>query len=106
MKKLGLILQEMITTNLGTISSKIIIGAISYILLTIALIVLMFVNPNFPGVTDLLTVLVITSASLLGLTTIENIKNPMKNGKIEDQVMYRGSDRDFLGGEAGGNQNL
>ena len=78
------VIQEMITTNLGTISSKIIIGAVSYILLTLSLIVLMFVNPEFPGVEDLLTILVITSASLLGLTTIENIKNPKSNGKIEN----------------------
>lgn len=74
----------MITTNLGTISSKIIIGALSYILITLSLIVLMFVNPNFPGITDLITVLLITSASLLGLTTIENIKNPKVYGKTED----------------------
>lgn len=81
---LGNIIREMITTNLGTISSKIIIGALSYILITLSLIVLMFVNPNFPGITDLITVLLITSASLLGLTTIENIKNPKVYGKTED----------------------
>lgn len=78
------ILQDMITTNLGTISSKVIIGAASYILLTLSMIILMFVNPSFPGITELLTVLIITSASLLGLTTIENIKNQKCHGKIED----------------------
>lgn len=89
----------MITTNLGTISSKIIIGAASYILITISLIVLMFVNPEFPEVSDLITVLLITSASLLGLTTIENIKNPKHHGRTEDKTMHRGSNRDIPGGE-------
>ena len=93
------IIQDMITTNLGTVSSKIIIGAVSYILITLSLIVLMFVNPGFPEVSDLITVLLITSASLLGLTTIENIKNPKQHGRTEDETMYRGSDRDVPGGE-------
>lgn len=69
------VLQEMITTNLGTISSKVIIGAITYVLVALALVVVMFVNPEFSGLPELLSVLMITSASLLGLTTIENIKN-------------------------------
>lgn len=77
------ILQRMVTTNLGTVSSKVIIGATSYILLTLSLIVLMFVNPEFPGITELIGVLLITSASLLGLTTIENIKNPMEKLKTK-----------------------
>ena len=77
------ILQKMITTNLGTISSKVIVGATSYLLLTVSLIVLMFVNPDFPGLPEIITVLLITSASLLGLTTIENIKNPMEKLKTK-----------------------
>lgn len=84
MKKGSSILREMITTNIGTISSKIIIGALCYVFITIALLILMFINPLFPGLSDLITVLIITSGSLLGLTTIENIKNPKTNGKTEN----------------------
>lgn len=92
MKKGSSILREMITTNLGTISSKIIIGALCYVLITVALLILMFINPLFPGLSDLITVLIITSGSLLGLTTIENIQNPKTNGKTENQTMHGGSD--------------
>ena len=59
----------------------------------------MFVNPEFPGITELIGVLLITSASLLGLTTIENIKNPKEYGKTENQTMHGGSHRDITGGE-------
>ena len=79
----------MITTNIGSISSKIVIGALTYILITLALLVLMFVNPAFPGLSDLVTILIITSASLLGLTTIENIKQIPKKDKTkkpEDEI--------------------
>lgn len=68
------ILQDMITTHTGSVSSKIVIGAITYLIITAALLTLMFVNPNFSGLSELLTVLILTSASLLGLTTVENIK--------------------------------
>ena len=68
------ILQDMITTHTGSVSSKIVIGAITYLIITAALFTLMFVNPNFSGLSELLTVLILTSASLLGLTTVENIK--------------------------------
>lgn len=68
------ILQDMITTHSGSISSKIVIGAITYLIITAALLTLMFINPNFSGLSELLTVLILTSASLLGLTTVENIK--------------------------------
>lgn len=72
---------DMITTHVGSISSKIVVGALCYILITVALLVLMFVNPSFPGLSEILSVLIITSASLLGLTTIENIKQtPGKTG--------------------------
>lgn len=83
------VLREMITTNIGSISSKIVIGALTYILITLALLVLMFVNPAFPGLSDLVTILIITSASLLGLTTIENIKQVPKKDKTkkpEDEI--------------------
>ena len=68
------LLQDMITMNSGRISSKIVIGAVTYLLLTISIIVVMFVNPSFPGLSELISILMITSASLLGLTTVENIK--------------------------------
>lgn len=77
------VLREMITTNIGSISSKIVIGALTYVLITLALLVLMFVNPAFPGLSDLVTILIITSASLLGLTTIENIKQIPKKDKTK-----------------------
>nr|DAX30623.1 MAG TPA: hypothetical protein [Caudoviricetes sp.] len=83
------VLREMITTNIGSISSKIVIGALTYVLITLALLVLMFVNPAFPGLSDLVTILIITSASLLGLTTIENIKQIPKKDKTkkpEDEI--------------------
>lgn len=83
------VLREMITTNIGSISSKIVIGALTYVLITLALLVLMFVNPAFPGLSDLVTILIITSASLLGLTTIENIKQVPKKDKTkkpEDEI--------------------
>ena len=83
------VLREMITTNIGSISSKIVIGALTYVLITLALPVLMFVNPAFPGLSDLVTILIITSASLLGLTTIENIKQIPKKDKTkkpEDEI--------------------
>lgn len=70
---------DMITTHAGSISSKIVIGALTYLIITAGLVLLMFVNPGFPGLSDLLTVLIITSASLLGLTTVENIKQKKPN---------------------------
>lgn len=73
------ILEKMITTNLGTVSSKVIIGAISYMIITIAIVVVIFVNPSFPGLTEIVITHILTSGSLLGLTTVENIRNSVKN---------------------------
>lgn len=73
------ILEKMITTNLGTVSSKVIIGAISYMIITIAIVVVIFVNPSFPGLTEIVMTNILTSGSLLGLTTVENIRNSVKN---------------------------
>lgn len=89
MKKKLLTLREtildMITSHTGSISSKIVIGAVSYLILVTAIVILMFINPSFPGLTELISVLIITSASLLGLTTVENIKQKKENyGKTED----------------------
>ena len=67
-------LMDMITTHSGSISSKIVIGAVSYLILVAAVVTLMFINPSFPGLAELVSVLIITSSSLLGLTTVENIK--------------------------------
>lgn len=90
MKKL---IMDMITTHVGSISSKIVVGALCYILITVALLVLMFVNPSFPGLSEILSVLIITSASLLGLTTIENIKQiPGKTGGSKPNYRKGGVD--------------
>lgn len=78
-------LMDMITTHSGSISSKIVIGAVSYIILVAAVVTLMFINPSFPGLAELVSVLIITSSSLLGLTTIENIKQKKEPyERIED----------------------
>ena len=74
----------MITSLAGGISSKIVIGAITYVILTIALIVLMFVNPEFPGISGIITTLIVTSGALLGLTTVENIKQFNQKTKEEE----------------------
>ncbi len=78
------ILKNMITSLAGGISSKIVIGAITYVILTIALIVLMFVNPEFPGISGIITTLIVTSGALLGLTTVENIKQFSQKTKEEE----------------------
>lgn len=78
-------LMDMITTHSGSISSKIVIGAVSYLILVTAVVILMFINPSFPGLSELVSVLIITSSSLLGLTTVENIKQKKEpHGRIED----------------------
>lgn len=69
----------MITSLAGGISSKIVIGAITYVVLTLALIVLMFANPEFPGLSGIITTLILTSGALLGLTTVENIRQHSQN---------------------------
>ena len=81
------ILIKMITSLAGGISSKIVIGAITYVILTISLIVLMFVNPEFPGLSGILTTLIVTSGALLGLTTVENIRqyNKKEENKKDNQ---------------------
>jgi hypothetical protein len=35
----------------------------------------MFVKPEFPGLQEIVIVLILSSTSLLGLTTVENIKD-------------------------------
>ena len=83
MKKKKLTIREifidMITNHSGSVSSKIVIGTVSYLSLVTAIVILMFINPSFPGLTELVSVLIITSSSLLGLTTVENIKQKKNN---------------------------
>ena len=74
MSEIKNILVKMITSLAGGVSSKIVIGAITYVILALALILLMFINPDFPGLSSILTTLIVTSGALLGLTTVENIK--------------------------------
>lgn len=73
------IIKSMITSLAGGISSKIVIGAITYLILIIALVVLMFTNPDFPGLSEIITTSIITSGALLGLTTFENIRHRGKD---------------------------
>lgn len=69
---------KMITSARGGVSSKIVIGSISYLLIVGAIITMMFLKPDFPGISDLVSVSLITSSSLLGLTTVENVSTKLK----------------------------
>lgn len=77
-------LQRMITANDGGISSKIVIGALGYAIMTLAIVLVMFINPTFPGLTEIVITHLLTSASLLGLTTVENIKNKRRRLLSDD----------------------
>lgn len=68
-------LEKFYTTKDGAVSSKIVVGAITYFILVISIVVLMFVKPEFPGLQEIVIVLILSSTSLLGLTTVENIKD-------------------------------
>ena len=74
-------LKEMITSPRGAVSSKRVIGSITYLSLTIAVIVLCFVGPEFKNLDDILETLIFASTTMLGLTTFENVKNKTKNQK-------------------------
>lgn len=85
------ILTQMITTHAGSISSKIVIGALAYMIVTLALVLVMFVNPSFPGLTEIVITHILTSGSLLGLTTVENLRTPVKakdknNGNCDCEI--------------------
>lgn len=75
------LLYKMITSGSG-VSSKRLIGAVCYLILTISLVVLLFIRQSrFSGLENIFITMIITTASLLGITTIENIskigkKNP------------------------------
>lgn len=70
------LLIRMVTTNSGAISSKIIVGAFCYLVFTFVLGSLIFVNPEFPGIDNIVITYIVTTGGLLGLTTVENIKTP------------------------------
>ena len=74
-------IKEMISSPRGAISSKRVIGSVSYIILTISVIVLCFVNPSFKNLDDILETLIFASTTMLGLTTFENIKNKTEKEK-------------------------
>lgn len=74
-------LKEMITSPRGAVSSKRVIGSITYLSSTIAVIVLCFVDPEFKNLDDILETLIFASTTMLGLTTFENVKNKTKNQK-------------------------
>ena len=74
-------IKEMITSPRGAVSSKRVIGSVSYIALSITVIVLCFINPEFKNLDDILETLIFASTTMLGLTTFENVKNKTKNQK-------------------------
>ena len=71
-------IKKVVTNKKGEISSKIVIGGLSYVVILLAVVVIMFVNPQFPNLPDIINVLIVTSATLLGLTTVENVKHIKK----------------------------
>lgn len=77
-------IQDMITSNAGSVSSKVIVGTVTYMVIILALIVMMFVNPTFPGLSDLISISILSSSSLIGLTTIENIRQKRKGPKHDE----------------------
>ena len=70
-------LYKVVTSGSG-VSSKRVIGGVCYLLLTVSMIVLSFVNPKFPGINDILITLIITTTSLLGITTVEKFTTEKK----------------------------
>ena len=77
-------IKEMITSPRGVVSSKRVIGSVSYIALSITVIVLCFINPEFKNLDDILETLIFARTTMLGLTTFENVKN--KTRKEEDNA--------------------
>lgn len=63
------------------ISSKRVIGAVCYFMLTISIIVLSFIKPDFPDISSIINTLIITAASLLGITTVEKFGSLLKREK-------------------------
>ena len=77
----GGFLREIVSSGSG-VSSKRLIGGVSYFALVLGSIILSFTNPDFQGLEDILITLIITSSGLLGITTIENINK--KKGRKND----------------------
>lgn len=77
-------LLKVVTSGSG-VSSKRVLGTVCYLILTISLIVLAFINPEFPGLSDMISTLIITTASLLGMTTIEKFTSLHKKGDVTNQ---------------------
>ena len=86
MDKIKEFLLKLITSRSG-ISSKRFVGAVCYIMITLAIIVLSFVNPSFSGLSEIIITLIITTASLLGMTTIENLKHFKKKESKKDEII-------------------
>ena len=59
-------IKEMITSPRGAVSSKRVIGSVSYIALSITVIVLCFINPEFKNLDDILEALIFASTTMLG----------------------------------------
>lgn len=76
-------LKKMVTSGSG-ISSKRVIGAICYILITISILILVFLKPDLSGLTEIVSTLIITTASLLGMTTIEKFSSKFNNSTKDD----------------------
>ena len=74
-------LKEMITSPRGAVSSKRVIGSVTYIALTVTVIVLCFANPEFKSLDDIIETSIVASTAMLGLTTFENVKNKKKKEK-------------------------
>ena len=76
-------LNKLITAGSG-VSSKRLVGVICYILITVSILVLLFVKPEFSGLSDIVNTLIITTASLLGMTTIEKFSSSLLGKKNDD----------------------
>lgn len=75
---------KLITSGSG-VSSKRAVGVICYILITVSILVLLFVKPEFSGLSDIVNTLIITTASLLGMTTIEKFSSSLLGKKDESE---------------------
>ena len=78
MNEIKELLLKMVTSGSG-ISSKRIVGAICYIILTVSVVILSFINPEFNGLENIYITMIITTASLLGMTTLENLNKIKKS---------------------------
>lgn len=87
MEKFKDFLKSMITGIDGkSVSSKIVIGVVCYPLLILTIIVLAFVNPAFPHIHEILELAFVTTASLLGIQTVENVKHISMVKKLNERV--------------------